>query len=369
MKPHDRKPIGLAIIGCGRLGRFRGEVARQYPGVGWIGLCDLKEDLGRKLCDDLRADFFTKDFHELLARREVNAVLIATEESEHVPPTMLAIERGHRLLIEKPLATNAVDSAKVLQAVQDAGVDAVVGYTQRFRRRFLAAKERIRTGQLGDITSVTTRAFLNRISAIVALQLDPQPSRLTPMVSSGTHGLDLSLWLLEGKAPVEVYARSVDKVLGPAWGTKDATFGVFTFDDGTIWSMSINWALPKPWPGSTYGLELGIVGTEGVITIDDTHRDIVFATEQPHLDQRANDWRNVTFMTSFPPGDMALGQLRGPVREETYAWLSRLYHGIETPHATAADGHRNLLLTMAMDLSARSGKAVPLPVSPEDLSS
>jgi predicted dehydrogenase len=255
----------------------------------------------------------------------------------------------------------------VLRAVQDAGVDAVVGYTQRFRRRFLITKEKIRTGQLGVVTSVTTRAFLNRMSAIAALQLDPEPSRLTPMVSSGTHSLDLALWFLEGKSPVEIYARSVDKVFGPSWGTKDATFGIFTFDDGTIWSMSINWALPKPWPASTYGLEIGIVGTEGVLTIDDTHRDIVFATEQPHLDHRANDWRNVSFLTSFPPGDMALGQLRGPIREETNAWLGRVHSGLDTPHATAADGHRNLLLTLAMDKSAKTGKPVALPVSPEQL--
>lgn len=369
MKPNkNKKPIGLAIIGCGRLGRFRGQVAREYPGVGWIGLCDLKEALGCKLMDELQADYFTTDYKELLKRPEVNAVLIATEESEHVPPTLFAAEHGHRLMIEKPLATNARESAQVLKAIQDAGVDAVMGYTQRFRRRFLATKERIRTGQLGDVTSVTTRAFLNRMSAIVALQLDPQPSRLTPMVSSGTHSLDLSLWFLEGKTPVEVYARSVDKVFGAKWGSKDATFGIFTFDDGTIWSMSINWALPKPWPGSTYGLEVGIVGTQGVITIDDTHRDLVFATEEPHLDQRANDWRNVSFLTSFPPGDMALGQLRGPVREETHAWLTRLYHAVETPHATAAEGHRNLLLTMAMDLSAKTGKPLALPISPEQLS-
>ena len=365
---NKREPIGLAIIGCGRLGRFRGQVAQQYPGVEWIGLCDLKEDLGRKLMDELQADYFTTDYKELLRRPEVNAVLIATEESEHVPLALYAAERGHRLMIEKPLATNARESAQVLQAIESAGVDAVMGYTQRFRRRFLSAKERVRKGDLGDVTSVTTRAFLNSMSAIVALRLDPQPSRLTPMVSSGTHSLDLSLWFLEGKTPVELYARSVDKVFGKEWGTKDATFGVFTFDDGTIWSMCINWALPKRWPGSTYGIELGIVGTKGVITIDDTHRDIVMATDEPHLDQRADDWRNVSFLTSFPPGDMALGQLRGPVREETYAWLTRLYHGVPTPHATAAEGHRNLLLTMAMDLSARTGKPVKLPIAPEELS-
>ena len=44
-----RKDIGLAIIGCGTIGRIRAEIARAYPGIGWIGLCDLKSDIGGKL--------------------------------------------------------------------------------------------------------------------------------------------------------------------------------------------------------------------------------------------------------------------------------------------------------------------------------
>jgi hypothetical protein len=55
------------------------------------------------------------------------------------------------------------------------------------------------------------------------------------------------------------------------------------------------------------------------------------------------------------------------MREETNSWYQRVYSGQKTPHATAQDGHRNLLLTMAMDLSARTGKSVDLPVSPEEL--
>ena len=74
-------------------------------------------------------------------------------------------------------------------------------------------------------------------------------------------------------------------------------------------------------------------------------------------------------MTSYPPGDMYGGQLWGPMREETNAWFGRIHTGLETPHATAADGHRNLLLTMAMDLSAARGEVVSLPVDLEELAS
>ena len=49
--------IGWSVVGCGTIGRIRAGFARQYPGVGWLGLCDLKEDLGRKLAEDTEADF------------------------------------------------------------------------------------------------------------------------------------------------------------------------------------------------------------------------------------------------------------------------------------------------------------------------
>ncbi len=366
------KEIGLAIIGCGTIGRIRAKIARDYPGVGWIGLCDLKSDLGEKLKADIGADFFTTDFRELLARPEVTAAIIATDENFHTDPTLAAVDHGLDLFIEKPLATDARQSQKILSAIEAAGVDAVVGYTQRFRRRFLAVKERLVTGQIGDVTSVVTRAFMNSMVPIATLSRTQDRANLTPMVVSGTHSLDMCMWLMAGKTPVSVYAQSCDALLGK-WGTKDSTFGIFTMDDGTIWSMNISWALPTVWPGAVYGIEIGIVGTKGVIDIEDTHRDVVLATEIAQGAGYAPEGfdpgapRHVDFLTSYPPGDLHDGQLWGPMREETNSWYQRIYTGQPTPHATAADGHRNLLLTMAMDLSAKRGMPVTLPAEPEEL--
>ncbi len=367
----ERKEIGLAIIGCGTIGRIRAELARAYPGVGWIGLCDLKSDIGQKLADDIEADFFTNDYRELLKRPEVTATIVATDENFHFDPTMLAIEMGHSLFIEKPLATDARQSAQINTAISEAGIDAVVGYTNRFRRRFLAVKERLITGQIGDVHTVVTRAFMNKMVPIATVQRTQERATLTPMVVSGTHSLDMSLWLMEGKNPVSVYAQSTDKVLGE-WGTKDSTLGIFTMDDGTVFSMNISWGLPEVWPGAVYGIEIGIVGSEGVIDIEDTHRDLVMATNVAQGAGYAPEGytapaRHVEFLTSYPPGDLHDGQLWGPMREETNAWYQRLYTEASTPHATAADGHKNLLMTMAMDLSAQRGQPVALPPDPGEL--
>lgn len=365
-------PVGLAVIGCGTIGRIRAQLAREHPAVGWIGLCDIDGDLADTLAKDVEADFVTADLRELVARPEVNAVIVATDENAHVDPILAAAERGHRLFIEKPLATDPVASATVLRALEDGGVDAVVGYTQRFRRRFLGVRQALRDGRIGAVTTVVTRAFMNRMVPLATLRRTEQRRALTPMVVSGTHSLDACLWLLGDDEPVEVYAKSTDRVLGEL-GTKDATMGVFTFASGAVLSMNINWALPATWPGAVYGLEIGIVGTTGVIDIEDTHRDVVLAAEDPQpagyqpkgFETPAQ--RYVSFFGSYPPGDLHDGELWGPMREETMTWLNRLVTGRPTVHATAADGHRNLLLTMAMDLSAATGAPVRLPVDPSVL--
>jgi myo-inositol 2-dehydrogenase/D-chiro-inositol 1-dehydrogenase len=364
--------IGLAVIGCGTIGRIRAVLAREYSGIDWLGLCDVHEPTAKQLGEDTDADLVTTDIAELLARPEVTAVIIATDEREHVDPIMQAVAYEYPLFIEKPLATDPVDSARVLEAIESKGIDAVMGYTQRFRRRFLTVKQRLRDGQLGEVTSVVTRALMNRMVVQATLSKADDRTNLTPMVVSGTHSLDMSMWLMEGKTPVEVYARSIDTVLGE-WDTFDATFGLFTMDDGTLFSMNISWALPEVWPGAVYGLEIGIIGTRGVIDIEDTHRDVIVASEIPQpAGYRSRGFeapadRHVDFIGSYPPGDLSDGMLWGPMREETATWFNRLAQGVETPHATAAEGHRNLLLTMAMDLSARTGEPVKLPIEPEAL--
>jgi myo-inositol 2-dehydrogenase / D-chiro-inositol 1-dehydrogenase len=363
MARKNAKRIGLAIVGAGRVGLFRGEVAARHPQVDFIGLAEVKPERAKIVAEKIGADFVSADYRELLARPELTAAIIATDEHLHVGPVQAAVERGLALLIEKPLATELSESERVLKAIQKSGVDAVVGYTQRFRRRWLTAKEKVRTGQLGDVTLVTSRAFMNRLVAIDNYQRTNDPDAISPMVISGTHALDIVMWMMEAKRPVEIYARSIDKALGPLCHGIDATAGVIAFEDGSLYHASISWALPVVWPAAVYSLDVGIVGTEGVLTIDDTHRDIVLATTAAQGEGYLPDAsRRVDFLGSYPPGDIALGELRGPMRDETESWLNRLALGLPTQHATAAEAHDRLMLTKAFDLSARLKRAIPLPI-------
>jgi myo-inositol 2-dehydrogenase/D-chiro-inositol 1-dehydrogenase len=365
MKPKS-KGIGLAIVGGGRMGLFRGGVARRHLGVDWIGLAEKNPERARETAKAIGADFVTADHRELLARKEVNAAIIATEEHLHVDPIMTCVAHGHDMIIEKPLAIDLGESERVLAAVKKAKVDATLGYTQRFRRKWLSGKGQVETGALGDVTMVTSRVLMNRLVALECLRRSNRPDLATPMVVSGTHALDVVMWYMEKKTPVEVYARSVDTVFGKTHGGIDGTAGQIIFSDGSIYHLSINWALPVVWPGAVYSLDVSIVGTGGVLTIDDTHRDMVMAVTSPQSVGYAPDKsRLVDFLGSYPPGDIVQGELRGPMRDETDQWLTRLALGVPSVHATVDDGHSRLMLTKALDLSAKLKKPVKLPLTAE----
>ena len=194
-----RKEIGLAIVGCGTIGRIRAIIAHDYPGVGWLGLSDINEPRRRETQGDSGRTSSPPISRELIARPEVDAVIIATDEQNHVEPTIDG-GRARARAVHREAAGDRRPPSRlaILAAIENASVDAVLGYTQRFRRRFLAVKERLVTGQIGDVHSVVTRAFMNRMVPIATVRRTQDRRHLTPMVVSGTHSLDMSLWLMGG---------------------------------------------------------------------------------------------------------------------------------------------------------------------------
>ena len=139
------------------------------------------------------------------------------------------------------------------------------------------------------------------------------------------------------------------------------------FADGSVYHLNISWALPVTWPGAVYSLEVGINGTDGVLTIDDTHRDIVLAVSQPQEEGYAPDKTPARRL----PRQLSAGRhgarrvARADARRRPSQWLNRVSLGLPTPAATAAEAHRNLMLTKALDLSARRKEPVKLPLTPD----
>ena len=92
------KGVGLAIIGGGRVGLFRGEVAARHPAVEWIGLAEKNPNRAGEVGPKISADFVTQNHVELINRPETTAVIIATDEHLHVVPRRQEAGRGLRPL-------------------------------------------------------------------------------------------------------------------------------------------------------------------------------------------------------------------------------------------------------------------------------
>ena len=111
--------IRLGVIGYGVQGHFDLDTALRIPGVELAGICDLylgrlenaKELFGKEL-------YTTTNYKDLLDREDIDAVIIATNETAHFIPISLAIERNLSLFIEKPLAVEFKQSKELLNKIK-----------------------------------------------------------------------------------------------------------------------------------------------------------------------------------------------------------------------------------------------------------
>jgi predicted dehydrogenase len=358
----ERKQIGLAIVGSGRIGTLRAKLAATHPAVNFIAVSDLNADAAKKLAGTVGAQLASTNNDEIIARPEVNAVIVSTSEGEHLAPVLKAIELGKAVLVEKPIALNMADADRIIAAAKKANVELRVGYSRRFKDRYLIAKEQILQGRIGKIVGGAARVFNSRSQALAMMKRNPEA---TPVVDALTYYVDLMNWLLEGNAPVEVFARGQKGVLAEAGhDVDDVNWSIITYADGAVVNLGVSYALPEKYPALGHAARVEILGTEGVMILDDDHTDQLMYSNKgvPHVYLPDHNV-NMVFLSSGTPGDWALGDFWGPIANETRAWLDHLATGKGCVHATAPDARRNLEVTLAIQLAAASGNPVKLPLA------
>jgi predicted dehydrogenase len=98
--------------------------------------------------------------------------------------------------------------------------------------------------------------------------------------------------------------------------------------------------------------------------LDDDHTDQLMYTEKgiPHV-YLPDHFVNMVFLQSGTPGDWALGEFWGPIANETRAWLDHLSMGKACSLATPREARLNLEVTLAIEHSMATGRAVTLPLA------
>ncbi|MGH2367159.1 MAG: Gfo/Idh/MocA family protein [Chloroflexota bacterium] len=189
-------PVRTVLIGCGGRGvRAHGTHAVSSDKMRLVAVCDLDDQRRDAAAQELGVDG-VKDYHDLLARDDIQAVIVATNAKYHAPIGLDAIRAGKHVMIEKPLAEDAASARRLADAADERGGVGMVGYQFRF-------------SEFGRVLK-REAAGVDPIQALMTVQRGPMgpqyffPDHYGGVVDTATHTIHMALWVMGGE-PETVY--------------------------------------------------------------------------------------------------------------------------------------------------------------------
>jgi predicted dehydrogenase len=339
-------PIRFGVIGTGFMGRTWAGVITGHVAPEDARLVAVAG--GRAAADVAgRHDVPALGVDELLARDDVDAVLVATPVPTHRPLVEAAAALGKHALVEKPMTGTVTDARAMVAAADAARVRLGVVSQHRFRASPRAAKQLIDDGRIGRIRMI-------RVSGPTAGWDVPADSwqadraQVSPYADWGAHAIDLVRWLSGGRG-TDAYARFASYTDTPP--VDQSVMAQYTFADGTLVQLWMTYELPAPGLGSA--MQLLVTGSDGMLELD--------SYGAVRLGTPAGGWETVFTQTPFDPLNAD-----DPIRLGAYADQLRDVVGAirddHDPLVSGREGAATTELLEAAERSAASGEVVRLPL-------
>ena len=185
--PSDRITLGFIGIGC--MGQGHLAHLLTFPDVQVAAVCDVdtwrRENAqrvvdeayaSRRAAGDYQGCAAYVDFREILARDDIDAVVIALGDRWHAVATVMAAEAGKDIYVEKPVSLRIAEARAMVEAVRRHGRICQVGLQQRSAPEFQLAAKLVREGALGRIQRIYT--IHNNVSVDIDLPAEPTPDTL-----------------------------------------------------------------------------------------------------------------------------------------------------------------------------------------------
>ncbi len=338
------KNIRLGIIGSGFMGRTNAEASTKY-----LKNVELVAIAGGSRAPKLAAEYGVTaepTVEALLARPDIDAVLISTPHAEHTWQAVEAANYGKHILLDKPMATTVADCDRILAATRKAGVKLMIMFGQRFRICNIEARRLVREGAIGKVKMV-----LELILASGGLKALPpwqsKPENVGPFIGHAVHNIDRIRWV----TGTEITSVTAHVQRDPESGNEVSTMALLSLSNGAMATLWESWDIPKPvFPRSESGAR--IVGETGNLDLD--------AYGELRLGQKGV-W---SVVTTQPPIDWAGQGMLSPVRMAAYrAQHQEFIDSIledRTPSVTGEDGRAAVAVAEAAYRSAAEGRTIYL---------
>ena len=344
------KQIGVAIVGTGWCGGIRAETCAANPLVKSLHLAENRPERLAEVAKATRARTATADYRDLLKIDEIEAVYVsATPETTHYPMARDSLAAGKHVFLEKPIALELAQADEIVALARKNRLKFTIGYSQRFNPKFAYVRKCIRDGTIGrPVSALVSRHITRNLGKKISGRV-----KLSPAAMESTHDLDFILWCLEPAKPVRVYSQTNFGIMQETTGAPiaDTQWITVTMDSGMSFVVGGGWTLPPGYPNfSTTWIEM--IGTEGAVMVDDSHRDVVLNTMQ----------KGMVLPMSTMPGEPVDHTYAGPMAAETVHFLEAV--ALDRPVMVTPEHARMVMeVYIAADLSAERNEPVSLPLS------
>jgi inositol 2-dehydrogenase len=332
------KRIHVGVIGLGRLGSlYAGYFAHRLPKARLVAVSDLNAEAAREQAAELGVARWYQHYQDLLADREVEAVVVVTPTNTHREMVMEAAGRGKAIFCEKPLSISLEEARAIQQAVERAGVFFHMGFMRRFDRGYAAAKRKIEEGVIGD--PVVFKSSSRDPYRPSLEYLEPKNSGGL-IIDMGIHDVDLGRWLMGEVRSVHSIGGTLAYPEMKEIGDLDNAIVSLSFESGALGVIDLS-------RNGVYGYDIRteVLGTRGTLKVG-------YLRETPLRVMTKDGVTHDTvpyFMERF--GQAYVAQLED--------FLERLAKG-EPPSISCADGVAALQVSVAATSSFKEGRPVAL---------
>jgi predicted dehydrogenase len=254
--------IGVGIAGAGTIGAVHARALDGLEGVNLVAVSESREATGRALAEAHGANWHA-ELEELIARSDVDVVLLCTPSGLHAEGAVAAALAGKHVITEKPMATTLDDADRMIGACREAGVALAVIFQYRFNRDALRLKRAVEAGLLGR--PVFGNAFVHwhrtqdyyeeRGGWRGTWALDGGGA----LMNQSIHAVDLLQWMLGPVESLSAYAETLTHDIE----AEDTATASLRFANGALGAIQGTTSAYQDRPA-----RIEIVGTEGSATLE-----------------------------------------------------------------------------------------------------
>jgi UDP-N-acetylglucosamine 3-dehydrogenase len=218
--------LRIGLVGIGMMGRNHARVLHAVDGVDLVAVADPAGDRHAMAGAATLVDTVTA-----LVETGIDAAVVAVPTRYHLEAGLELAAAGVHTLVEKPLAADPDQAARLVEAFESAGLVNAVGHIERCNPALRAMRSRLEGGELGEIYQVATRRtgpFPNRIADVGVIK------------DLATHDMDLTAWVIQSPY-AEVSAQTAHK---SGREHEDLVSVTARMEDGTVANHLVNWLSP-----------------------------------------------------------------------------------------------------------------------------